>query len=143
MSILESQLNVVSCFDELYNPIVGATSDWRGHEPASPSELQLERSSALKEAYAGLKAELLDEVNMIDSRVIKPASDAKDCIQPIKKTIKKRDNKRLDYERYQDRVNNAAKKQKRSDRENAALAKSEQDLAKAADVSCCLPLNPE
>ena len=74
---------------------------------------------------------------MMDARVIKPATDAKDYIQPIRKTIKKRDNKRLDYERYIDKVNHASKKLKRTDRENAALAKAEEELAKAADVSLC------
>lgn len=70
----------------------------------------------------------------MDSRVIGPATDAKEFIQPIRKTIKKRENKRLDWERYIDRVNNASKKTKRSERENAALAKAEQELAKASDV---------
>jgi amphiphysin len=114
---------------------VGATADWHGHEPAISSKIQLERSSTLKEAYAELKEELLQEINLMDTRVINPAVEAKDSIQPIKKTIKKRENKRLDYERYQDRVNNASKKQRRSDGENASLAKSEPELAKAADVS--------
>lgn len=74
---------------------------------------------------------------MMDARVIKPATDAKDYIQPIRKTIKKRENKRLDWERYQDKVRNAGKKMTRSDRENAALAKAEEELANAADV-CAL-----
>lgn len=83
---------------------------------------------------AELKTDLMDEVIMMDSRVIGPATDAKEFIQPIRKTIKKRENKRLDWERYIDRVNNASKKTKRSERENAALAKAEQELAKASDV---------
>ncbi len=95
---------------------------------------QLDRSIELKQAYTELKGDLLEEVNMTDIRIIKPATEAKECIQPIKKTIKKRENKRLDYERYFDRVNNAAKKQKRSEREDAALAKAEIELSKATDV---------
>lgn len=98
-------------------------------------ELQLVRSAKLKQAYDELKTDLLEEVIMMDSRIIKPALEAKEYIQPIRKTIKKRDNKRLDWERYIDKVNHASKKMKRTDRENAALAKSEQELAKAADVS--------
>lgn len=135
MDILINQLGIVTTLEELYNPIIGATSDGYGHEPALTPQVQLERSANLKETFAELKSDLLDEVHMMDLRIIKPASDAKEYIQPIKKTIKKRENKRLDYERYQDRVTNAAKKQKRSERENGSLAKSEEDLAKAADVS--------
>jgi hypothetical protein len=73
-------------------------------------------------------------MNMMDARIIKPASEAKEYIQPIKKTIKKRENKRLDYERHFDRVTSATKKQKRSERDDAALAKAEVELSKATDV---------
>lgn len=117
--------------EELYNPIVGASSDGHGHEPALTPRAQLDRSYNLQQAYTELKTDLLEEVNMMDARIIRPASDAKEYIQPIKKTIKKRENKRLDYERYFDRVTNAAKKQKRDD---AALAKSEVELSKATEV---------
>jgi amphiphysin len=129
-------LGTVSSFEELYNPIIGAI-DGHGHEPVMTPQLQLDRASKLKEAYEELKTDLLEEVNMMDARVIKPATDAKDYIQPIRKTIKKRENKRLDWERYQDKVRNAGKKMTRSDRENAALAKAEEELANAADV-CAL-----
>ena len=71
---------------------------------------------------------------MMESRVIKPATEAKDYIQPIRKVIKKRENKRLDWERYIDKVNNYQRKVKRTDRENAALVKAEEELAKAAEV---------
>ncbi len=124
-------------FEELYNPIVG-TTEGHGHEPAETPQDRLDRTLKLKEAYAELKNDLLEEVNMMDARVIKPTTEAKEYLQPIKKTIKKRENKRLDWERSIDKVNNYKKKMSRSDRENAALAKSEQELAAATDV--CDPL---
>jgi len=133
VSILTIQVTATSLFEELYNPIVGASQDGYGHPPVITSQAQLDRTSKLREAYAELKTDLLDEVGMMDSRVIRPATDAKEYLQPIRKTIKKRENKRLDWERYTDKVNNASKKLKRSDRENAALAKAEEDLSKAAD----------
>jgi amphiphysin len=121
----------VTNIEELYNPIVGASSDGHGHEPVMTSQAQLDRSYKLQQVYTELKTDLLEEVNMMDARIIRPASDAKEYIQPIKKTIKKRENKRLDYERHFDRVTSAAKKQKRDD---AALAKAEVELSKATDV---------
>lgn len=134
MSILSSQLGTISGFEELYNPIEG-TSDGHGHDPVETPQLQLDRTARLKEAYAELKTDLLEEVAMMDARVIRPATDAKEYIQPIRKTIKKRDNKRVDWERCLDKVNHASKKMKRSDKENVALAKMEQDLSKASDAS--------
>jgi hypothetical protein len=137
VSILTAQLGTASGFEELYNPIDG-TSDGHGHDPVMTPQLQLDRTAKLKEAYTELKTDLLEEVIMMDTRVIKPATEAKEYIQPIRKTIKKRENKRLDWERYIDKVNHGSKKLKRTDRDNAALAKAEQELAKAADVSCRL-----
>ena len=42
--------------------------------------------------------------------------------------------RKLDFELYQGRVDNSKKKMKRSDRENASLAKSEAELARAKQV---------
>jgi len=131
VSILSVQLGSVSAFEELYNPILG-TSD-HGHDPVMTPQLQLDRTALLKQTFAELKTDLLEEVIMMDARVIKPATDAKDYLQPVRKTIKKRENKRLDWEHYIDKVNHASKKMKRTDRENAALTKAEEELAKAAD----------
>lgn len=126
-------MTATTIFEELYQPIVGS-SDGYGQPPVMSTPEQLERTSNLRAAYAELKTDLLDEVGMMDSRVIRPATDAKEYLQPIRKTIKKRENKRLDWERYTDKVNSLNKKLKRSDRDNAALARAEEDLAKAADV---------
>ncbi|KAH7312104.1 hypothetical protein BKA65DRAFT_518183 [Rhexocercosporidium sp. MPI-PUGE-AT-0058] len=132
VSILGINVSTTTLFEELYNPIVGA-GDGHGRDPVLTSRLQLDRTSKLKDVYTDLKTDLLEEVNMMDSRVIKPATEAKDYIQPIRKAIKKRDNKRLDWERYIDKVNNYQRKVKRTDRENAALVKAEEELAKAAE----------
>jgi amphiphysin len=137
VSILTIQVTTTSIFEELYNPIVGA-SDGHGHEPVMTPQLQLDRTANLKEAYAELKTELLSEINMMDERVIRPATDAKEYLQPVRKSIKKRENKRLDWERYIDKVNNYQRKPKRTDRENAALAKAEEELSRAADVCTAL-----
>lgn len=117
----------------------------------------MDRTHRLKEEYESLRVDLLAEINTVDDRMIKPAMEAKDYLQPMKKVIKKRDDKKvenpylvflmdelrwlantasaqLDYERYLGRVDTAMKKSKRSDRENAALAKAEVDLAKAKEV---------
>lgn len=120
-------------FEELYSPILGI-DDGGGRQAVTTPRQQLDRTSRLKDVYTDLKTDLLDEVGMMESRVIRPASDAKEYIQPIRKVIKKRENKRLDWERYIDKVSNYQRKVKRTDRENTALAKAESELAKAAEV---------
>ncbi|CZT10511.1 related to RVS167 protein (reduced viability upon starvation) [Rhynchosporium agropyri] len=132
VSILGINVSATTLFEELYNPIAGA-GDGHGRDPVMTARAQLDRTSKLKDVFTDLKTDLLEEVNMMESRVIKPATEAKDHIQPIRKIIKKRDNKRLDWERYIDKVNNYQRKVKRTDRENAALVKAEQELAQAAE----------
>lgn len=88
----------------------------------------------MKEAYSDLKAELIEDIGTIDDRIIRPATDARDAIAPIRKTIKKRENKRLDYEKVQDRVAKMHRKPNKTAKEDAALAKAEDELANLTEV---------
>ncbi|TVY41517.1 Regulator of cytoskeleton and endocytosis [Lachnellula occidentalis] len=134
VSILNIQLGCVTVFEELYDPIVGA-SDGHGHDPIITPEEQMERTTKLKNVYTDLKSDLLEEVVLMDSRIIRPAGDAREFLQPLRKTIKKRENKRVDWERYIDKVNSLqTKKVIRNDRENVALAKAEEELSRASDA---------
>ncbi|KAK2778587.1 hypothetical protein FQN53_001741 [Emmonsiellopsis sp. PD_33] len=132
-AILSYQARLVHEFESLYGPIVGSSEPSTHHIPVETPEATLSRTARLNEAYEDLMTELLTEVNSVDERMIKPAMDAKDYLQPFKKIIKKRDDKKLDFERYQNRVDTSRKKTKRSDRDNAALAKAEIDLNKARE----------
>lgn len=124
----------MSEYDDLYNPIVGATDAYHGHDHLPTPDAQLQNTQKLRQAYQELKNEMLEELHMVDARIVSPAKTAKDYIAPLRKVLKSRENKKLDFERYQDRVLNAHKKMKKSEKEVASLAKYEQDLAKAAEV---------
>jgi hypothetical protein len=39
----------------------------------------------MREEYEDLKKDLMEEVNMVDARMIKPAQQAKDYLHPLKK----------------------------------------------------------
>ncbi|KAK5656552.1 hypothetical protein OQA88_4531 [Cercophora sp. LCS_1] len=132
LSLLHSQFQMVTEFEALYDPIVGAT-DGLGRETAPTPQLLLERTFKLKEEYSALKAELLTEVTVIEERVLKPATDAREYIAPIRKTIKKRENRRLDYEKVQDKSTKLQRKPGRTPKEDAALAKLEDEMSRAAD----------
>jgi hypothetical protein len=49
----------------------------------------------MREEYEELKKDLMAEVNMVDVRMIRPAQEAKDHLQPLKKTIKKREDRKV------------------------------------------------
>jgi hypothetical protein len=55
----------------------------------------LERVMKLQEAYAELKTDMLEEVSQVDTRITNPATDAKEYLQPMKKVIKKRQDRKV------------------------------------------------
>ncbi|KAL4863265.1 hypothetical protein BDV12DRAFT_30276 [Aspergillus spectabilis] len=131
-SLLTHQDRMLTEFESLYAPIVGS-AEASSHTPVRTPKATLARTTKLQVEYGELKKELLEELIAVDNRMINPASQAKECLIPFKKTIKKRDDRKLDYERHQGRVDNYSKRGKRSERENAALIKAEEDLAKATE----------
>lgn len=71
------------------------------------------------------------ELGMIDNKLLRPAQVAKQCLKPLEKTLKYRENVKLDYERYLSRAEHVRKKDNRSIKEEAALAGHESNLAQA------------
>lgn len=128
---LASQLGVASELETLYQPV---------HDPESNFNVEadqglLEKATHLKKSYADLDNDLQQETNWIQTKLLRPAMDAKQSIAPLKKVIKKRENYKLDYERYQGRVDHAKQKAK-TIKDEGALAKLEADLSGAISVSC-------
>ena len=82
-------------FQSMYSPIIGADDEYSGHEPIETPHEIMNRTTKLSTAYEDLRTDLLEEVATIDTRVIKPAQEAKDCIHPMKKVIKKRGDKKV------------------------------------------------
>lgn len=128
-----SQWAIVKEYEGLYDPIVGAT-EGHGRPSVTTPKQQLDRTFKLREAYSDLKDELIEEVVAIDVQVIRPATEARDFLQPIRKTIKKRENKRLDYEKAEDKVKKLQKKSGRTPKEDAALSKAEFEMQCASEV---------
>ncbi|KAH8648377.1 SH3 domain-containing protein [Xylariales sp. PMI_506] len=134
VNLVNTQLGVVTEYEGLYDPIEGTGRGNNAKDAVATPELQLHRTFALKQAYTELRTELLDEVTQIDSSIVRPATDARDCLAPIRKTIKKRENKRLDYEKAQDKATKLQRKPGKTAKEDAALAKAEEEVAKAAEA---------
>lgn len=138
VSISLTQFGIVREYEGLYDPIVGAY-DGHGRPTVQTPELQLHRTFKLREAYAALRDDLVDEISEIDTRVIQPATTARDYIQPIRRTIKKRENKRLDYEKVQEKVAKLQRKSGRSAKEDGQLAKAEVEMTNLEEVQDACP----
>lgn len=132
-TLVNSQLEIANVYASLYDPIVGA-SDGHGRQTAITPDLQLHRTFALKDVYSDLRTELTEDITSIESRIIQPANNARQSIAPIRKTIKKREDKRFDVEKTQDKVHKLHRKATRTPKEDAQLAKAEDDLASLSEV---------
>ncbi|RAL07989.1 BAR and SH3 domain-containing protein [Aspergillus homomorphus CBS 101889] len=132
-SLLIHQNRMLAEFNALYAPILGSSDSATDNKAVLTPRETLARTNKLRDQYEELRRELLADITAVDERMIKPATQAREYLTPMKKTIKKRDDRKLDYERHQSRVDNYTKKTKRSDRDNAALVKAEGDLAKATE----------
>ncbi|KAE8368583.1 hypothetical protein BDV27DRAFT_122275 [Aspergillus caelatus] len=132
-SLLTYQARILSEFEGLYAPIIASSDSSTADKAVQTPRETLARTANLAQEYEELQSELLQELEAINDRMIKPATQAMDYMKPLEKTIKKRDDRKLDYERYQGRVDSYSKKTKRSDRDNTALTKAESDLAIATE----------
>ncbi|KAF7586903.1 hypothetical protein BBP40_008032 [Aspergillus hancockii] len=132
-SLLSYQTRILSELENLYVPIVASSDSSVATKAVQTPQATLDRTTKLAHEYEELRNELMEELNAINERMIKPASQAKDYMKPLERTIKKRDDRKLDYERYQGRVDSYNKKMKRSERDNVALTKAESDLVRATE----------
>ena len=53
------------------------------------------RTTKLQGLYVDLRNDLLEEIDLTEIRIIKPAIQAKEGIQPLKKVIKKRGDRKV------------------------------------------------
>ncbi|KAH6688948.1 SH3 domain signaling protein [Plectosphaerella plurivora] len=127
----QHQFGMAKEYQGLYDPISSGDSSKAGNTPTP--DLQLSRTFALSEVYSDLKDELNKEVVAIDTQIIQPATDARKCILPIKKTIKKREDKMVAYEKAQEKVKKLQRKADRSPKEETALAKAENEMTQASE----------
>ncbi|KAJ3555883.1 hypothetical protein NPX13_g10260 [Xylaria arbuscula] len=132
VNLCSTQLGVAAEYDGLWDPIVGA-SDGLGRLATPTPDLQLEQALHLKEVYTELRADLLEELELIEVRVVKPATSAREYIDPLRKTIKKRENKRLDFEKVQDKTSKLQRKSGKTPKEDASLAKLEAELIRVSE----------
>ena len=128
-----SQLGTAGEYVTLYDPITGAT-DGHGRRAEPTPELQLSRTFNLRQALEDSKDDILAEIQAFEAGVIRPGSDAREFIQPLRKTIKKRENKRADYEKCADKVKKFQRKPGKSAKDDAAMHKAEDELARATEV---------
>lgn len=128
--MLSHQIEFSKAMTEIYKPISGRVSD--------PDSLKIEGNPEgiqACEEYEGvvkdLQETLAPELDMIESRVIRPANELLDVIKVIRKTAVKREHKKLDYDRHRATLKKLQDKKERSAKDEKALWKAEGDVETA------------
>ena len=78
----------------MYTPIIGAGAS-SGPEPVPTPEDIMSRTIKLHQDYSELRQDLTGELNAVDDSMIRPAMTVKDFLAPMRRTIKKRDDRKV------------------------------------------------
>lgn len=128
--MLTHQIEFSQAIAEIYKPISGRVSD----PDSIVSEGNPEGIQACEE-YEGivkeLQATLAPELDMIETRVIKPADELLEIIKVIRKTVTKRQHKQLDYDRHRTTLKKLQDKKEKNMKDEKAMYKAEADVEQA------------
>lgn len=130
--ILKLQYDTTEAFAYLYKPLEPPPDpEVSQHVPAETPGQYMQKCLGLQKEYSDTKNDLMQEINMIQTKLLGPAETAKQHTKLLHKTLKHRENMKLDYERYMSRAEHARKKSQRSAKDEATLAQHEANLAQA------------
>ena len=126
-NMLNHQIEFSKAMSEIYKPISGRMSD--------PDSLKAEGNpegiracEEYESVVKDLQETLAPELEMIDSRVIKPANELLDVIKAIRKTATKREHKKLDYDRRRATLKKLQEKKERTMKDEKAIYKAETEV---------------
>ncbi|KAI9866078.1 MAG: hypothetical protein M1813_001639 [Trichoglossum hirsutum] len=129
-AMLNHQIEFSQAVAELYKPITGHLSDpdVKGIE-GNPEGIRA------CEEYEHIVKELLEtlqpELEMIETRVIRPADELLEIIKVIRKTAAKRQHKQLDYDRHRATYKKLQEKKDKTQKDEKAMYKAERDVEAA------------
>ncbi|RKF73764.1 Regulator of cytoskeleton and endocytosis [Golovinomyces cichoracearum] len=128
--MMKHQIEFSQAIAEIYKPISGRLSD-----PGSLIQEGCSEGIKACEEYEiivrDLLASLQPELEMMETRVVRPANELLDIIKVIRKTSLKRQHKQLDYDRYRAAYKKLEEKKEKTLKDEQAIYKTENELEKA------------
>ncbi|KAK5661275.1 hypothetical protein OQA88_11169 [Cercophora sp. LCS_1] len=125
--MLQHQIDFSKAMTEIYKPISGRMSDPMSLEVRGNAE-GIRACEEYEAVVKDLQETLAPELEMIDSRVIRPANELLDVIKVIRKTAVKRDHKKLDYDRHRTTLKKLQDKKDKTAKDEKAMWKAENDV---------------
>ncbi|CAG8785881.1 9661_t:CDS:2, partial [Dentiscutata erythropus] len=131
-NMLNHQANFADLLVELYNPITpeGATEGAVTRRTKTPAQT-MKAAEEYAKLMSNVRDTILAELDSVDRRIIIPATEFLDVIKLIKKTVTKREHKKVDYDRFQNSVKKLKDKKDKSLSEEKQLHKYEDQLERA------------
>ena len=128
--ILNHQIEFSKAIAEIYRPISGRVSD-----PDSIISEGNPEGIAACEEYESIVRDQLEtlqpELEMIETRVIRPADELLEIIKVIRKTTAKRQHKQLDYDRHKASLQKIKDKKEKSLKDEKNMYKAEAEFEQA------------
>jgi len=128
--MLSHQIEFSKAVADIYKPISGRMSDpssFLDEGNTAGIEACNQYESVVKELQETLKPEL----EMIESRVIRPANELLDIIKAVRKIAGKRDHKQLDYDRHRATLKKLQDKKDKTLKDEKATYRAEADVEQA------------
>ncbi len=125
--MLQHQIEFSKAMTEIYKPISGRMSD--------PDSLVVHGNPEGIRACEGdeavvkdLQETLAPELEMIDTRVVRPAKELMDVVKVVRKTAVKREHKKLDYDRHRATLKKLQDKKEKTAKDEKAMWKAENEV---------------
>ncbi|KAK4546960.1 hypothetical protein LTR36_001692 [Oleoguttula mirabilis] len=128
--MLDHQIEFSKAIAEIYKPISGRASDPDSYVVDGNPE-GIRACEEYENIVNELKASLQPELEMIESRVVRPADELSEIIKGVRKVTAKRDHKQLDYDRHSATLKKLQAKPDKSLKDEKALYKAENDMEMA------------
>ncbi|KIW00237.1 uncharacterized protein PV09_08129 [Verruconis gallopava] len=126
-NMLNHQIEFSKACAEIYRPISGRVSDPDSFvQEGNPEGIRA--CEEYEEIVRELQGTLAPELEMIESRVIKPADELLEIIKQVRKIATKRDHKQLDYDRHRATLKKLQDKKDKTLKDEKALYKAENDV---------------
>lgn len=130
--MLDHQIGFSQAIKEVYQPISGRASDPDSYViDGNPEGIRAceEYEAAVNE----LKASLQPELEMIETRIVKPAEELMEVIKAVRKMATKRDHKQLDYDSTRNKLKKLQEKKDKSAKDEKDIWNTENKLEQVTE----------
>lgn len=125
--MLNHQIGFSKAMEEIFKPISGKLSDPNSTIPEDNPE-GIEASEQYREVVADLQSTLKPDLELIDTKIVKPAQELLKVIQAIRKMAVKRAHKQLDLDRRKNTYNKYENKKEKTPKDEEKMYKAEADV---------------